>query len=487
MQKAALYIRVSTDEQTEYSPSAQKTALLEYANKNNYLVQDEHIFIDEGISGRIAEKRPGFMRMIGLAKSTPHPFDAILIHKFDRFARNREDSVVYKSLLRKECGIKVISITEHIEDDKFAIILESMLEAMAEYYSLNLSDEVKKGMIEKAKRGEHSGTCPIGYKLDKSSKTLLIDNKYSNMIRLIFNIYTNDNKSLYEIAKNLNLLGYRTKKKKLFSKRSIEYIIKNPVYYGYNRWNYRKGGNNIPNSDDQWIIEKAQHEPIIEKELWDRAQLKFNKNKAISSTHSRPINEKKHWLSSLLRCSSCGSTMSANKVKGKYINFRCSKYFEGSCNTPNYISGRKIENYVLKKLEKDLDNFRDINISKKDSSTSFKSEDITLLQQQLKRISKKYELANKSYLEEIDTLKEYEANKRNIDNEKNRLIEKLEKLKIEESQNKNDSIMHISSPTDLLYLDNSSIVTKHKIAKSFIKQIVFNSKENTIIIDLYLD
>ena len=81
--------------------------------------------------------------MIKKAKSTPKPFDVILVHKFDRFARNREDSVVYKSLLRSELGIQVLSITENIGDDKMSVIIESMLEAMAEYYSLNLSDEVK--------------------------------------------------------------------------------------------------------------------------------------------------------------------------------------------------------------------------------------------------------------------------------------------------------------------------------------------------------
>ena len=115
------------------------------------------------------KKGPAFLRMIATAKSKPRPFDVILVHKFDRFARSREDSVVYKSMLRKDCGIKVISITEQFEDDKFSIILEAMLEAMAEYYSLNLADEVKKGMFEKARRGEHIGKAPYGYDLiDKS-------------------------------------------------------------------------------------------------------------------------------------------------------------------------------------------------------------------------------------------------------------------------------------------------------------------------------
>ena len=141
---AAAYIRVSTEDQTEYSPEAQLKALRRYAAQNNMVLDDRYIFSDEGISGRKAEKRPGFMSMIAHAKSREHPFDVILVHKFDRFARSREDSVVYKSMLRRECNVRVISITESIEDDKFSVILEAMLEAMAEYYSINLSDEVKK-------------------------------------------------------------------------------------------------------------------------------------------------------------------------------------------------------------------------------------------------------------------------------------------------------------------------------------------------------
>ena len=138
MQYAAAYIRVSTDDQVEYSPDAQLRAIKNYCEKNDYYLDPAYIYIDEGYSGRKAKKRPAFMKMIGAAKKKPAPFQAILCHKFDRFARSREDSVVYKSLLRKECGVAVISITETIENDKMSIIMESMLEAMAEYYSINL-------------------------------------------------------------------------------------------------------------------------------------------------------------------------------------------------------------------------------------------------------------------------------------------------------------------------------------------------------------
>ena len=100
LKTAAAYIRVSTEDQIEYSPASQLEKIREYAKRNGYMLPEEFIFADEGISGRNTAKRPEFNRMIGTAKQKPKPFDAILLWKFSRFARNREDSIVYKSMLR---------------------------------------------------------------------------------------------------------------------------------------------------------------------------------------------------------------------------------------------------------------------------------------------------------------------------------------------------------------------------------------------------
>ncbi|MBC7959172.1 MAG: recombinase family protein, partial [Vallitaleaceae bacterium] len=144
-QRAAAYIRVSTADQTEFSPDAQLKQIKEYASKNSMFLAEANIYADEGISGRSTGKRVAFNNMIKNAKMKPRPFDVILVHKFNRFARNREDAIIFKSLLKRDCGIKVISITEPIEDDKIGIIIESVLDAFSEYYSVNLSEEVKKG------------------------------------------------------------------------------------------------------------------------------------------------------------------------------------------------------------------------------------------------------------------------------------------------------------------------------------------------------
>ena len=131
MKIAAAYIRVSTDGQLEYSPDSQLKVVRDYAQKNGMLLPESFIFQEEeGISGKQAEKRPAFMRMVGMAKQKPKPFDCILLWKFSRFARSRRDSIVYKTMLRKQLGIDVISVTEQLGDDKLSLLLEAVIEAM---------------------------------------------------------------------------------------------------------------------------------------------------------------------------------------------------------------------------------------------------------------------------------------------------------------------------------------------------------------------
>ena len=103
---AAAYIRVSTDRQTELSPDSQLKVIRQYAKQNGYIIPKEYVFRDDGISGRSAEKRPSFNQMIATAKQNPSPFSAIMVWKFSRFARNQEEAIVYKSMLKKN-GVTV--------------------------------------------------------------------------------------------------------------------------------------------------------------------------------------------------------------------------------------------------------------------------------------------------------------------------------------------------------------------------------------------
>lgn len=486
----AMYIRVSTDDQLEFSPDAQKRALTEYAKKNGYQIDDRYIFIDEGISGTSAKRRPSFMRMIATAKQKPKPFDAILVHKFDRFARSREDSVVYKSLLRKECGIKVISITEQMEDDKFSVILEAMLEAMAEYYSLNLSDEVMKGMEEKARRGGVQTRPCLGYDIVDNKRVININE--SKTVNKIYELCISGN-SLGTIAKTLNRLGYRNKTGNLFDSRRIKYILENPVYIGVNRWNLTtyKGNRKITNDKKDWIVVENAHEPIIDKETWEEAQKALSKwHKDVKPRSTNYI----HWLGGILRCSKCGTTLVYKTARfprkdGTIRNadgFQCGKFKGGSCDTSNYISVINIENQVRDILREALNIVNETgSLNGLNVENTRVKEEIELYDMQLSKLNHKLDLAKNAYLNEIDTLEEYKQNKKAIQaeiDEINNLINNNELSKEVICDFKNKFINAINAIDD----NTLSIESKNNYLKTFIRSIVYDKANGTLTTNFYI-
>ena len=238
MKTAAAYIRVSTHYQEELSPDAQRRLIIDYAKSHSMVISNDYIFVDSGISGRKAEKRPAFMRMIELAKTTPRsPFDVILIWKFSRFARNQEESIVYKSLLRKQCNVEVVSITEPTTSDMFGGLIERIIEWMDEFYSIRLAEDVTRGMTEKALRGGFQASPPLGYEIPSKGSPPVIVPDQAKIVQMIFQKYAGTSMGFYEIAKFMNGLGYRTKKGSSFEARTIQYIIQNPMYKGFARWN----------------------------------------------------------------------------------------------------------------------------------------------------------------------------------------------------------------------------------------------------------
>lgn len=205
--KVAIYARVSSEKQdTDLSISAQLKALRDYAQRNGHQVVRE--FIDEAESGRTTA-RPAFREMVSLARRPQKPFHAILVWKFSRFARSREDSIVYKTMLRKN-GVQVISITEPFEDTPTGRLLEAMIESLDEFYSANLGEEVTRGMRESASRGFYlASRTPYGYRRvkvrdgDKERPRLEIEPGQAKIVASIFNSVV-QGKELKEIVRELN-------------------------------------------------------------------------------------------------------------------------------------------------------------------------------------------------------------------------------------------------------------------------------------------
>lgn len=357
MKNAVLYARYSSNMQTENSIEAQKLAIYGYAKDNSFKIITE--YIDRAKSGTTVAKRDEFNRM--LAESAEGEFDYVIVHKFDRFARNRNDSRASKKIL-EENGVKVISVLEPISDNPEGIIMEGLAETMSEYYSANLSREVKKGFNVRALKCQNNGgRPPLGYMVDRETETFIINENEAVIVRLIFDLYTKGYSYGY-ILNELNARGYKTRLGNPFAKNSLHDLIKNKKYCGYyifNRRMSKKFGkvNSHKNRPQEEIIEiKGGIPAIIGEET-------YNKAMAIMETHKRSPaqNCAKHiyLLSGLVTCGHCGEIMHGNthtNVKGSiFHSYRCEKKCDKAC--PNLeISQERLDDYVLKILEENIFN-----------------------------------------------------------------------------------------------------------------------------------
>ncbi len=480
--RAALYIRVSTEDQVENSPEAQRKALYAYAKNAGMEIITECIYEDKGKSGRTAEKRPDFMRMISDAKKKPKPFDVILVHKFDRFARNREDSIVYKSMLRKKQGIQVISISESMEENKYSLILESMLEAMAEFFSLNLAEEVKKGMTEKAGRGELQTMAPLGYRA--VNNMLEIIEEEAVFIRYIFSQFVEHDTEINVIARQLNSMGCKTKKGNKIGRMEVTYILGNPVYTGKLRWT--PSGRNLRGLPcDDTIIVDAKHTPIIEKELYDKASDKLVEMRRIAKPSGRPYSEYSHWLSGLLKCSNCGSTLTY-KPHYKSSGFQCRGYANAKCNISHHISVRKIEQAILSELNSALDSndVTDFRLTVKRADTKEKCDELTIKEKQYTRVTGQLKRASDAYLAEIYTIDEYKAIKDRLEEEMVHLTTEIKALKNDPPQKTTESIdakfkEKVEGIVDVL-TSECKLEDKIKAIKSIVDKIVYDKPNRRI-------
>ena len=481
---AALYIRVSTEDQIELSPDSQKKLLLDYACKNGLIVDDEHIFMDEGISGRKAEKRPAFMKMIGLAKKKENkPFNRILVWKFSRFARNQEESIVYKNMLRKD-GVEVISISEPIIDGPFGSLIERIIEWMDEYYSIRLSSEVFRGMKEKAQRGGVQSSKPFGYDI--------IDNKYvvipeqADAIKLIYSKFI-DGLGYKEIANILNARGILNKKGNMFEGRNIKYILENPVYCGLVRWNYasQQNGSRKIKDASEWIISQGNHAPIISKEMYEEAQ-KIIKSKNNTYQDRKPlISEYKHYLGGLLRCSSCGGTLtyaayskSSITPNSKYRGyFLCNKFRKGSCDTKTHITVKQAEAAILSTLKDNLSKFENKKYKSICIDIKNNEDDIRILKKQLTRIPDKLKKAKDLYINGIDSIEEFSATKQTLLNEKKELEDKIKQYESKGIDQK--YFINKINTTIQLIENNCDKNTINKQLKGFISKIVIDNLSKT--------
>lgn len=464
MNTAAAYIRVSTDDQVEFSPDSQLKAIRKYAKEHELILPEEYVFVDEGISGRKADKRPSFQRMIGTAKLKPKPFDVILLWKFSRFARNREDSIVYKSMLRKQCGIDVVSVSEQLTEDKTSILIEALIEAMDEYYSLNLSEEVRRGMTEKFSRGGVVSQPPFGYKMGDG--VFVPDESTAGIVKMMFADYLSG-LGARQIAQKLNDMGYRTIKGNLWENRTVEYVLTNPVYIG----KLRRSKDPTDRADrfhENVTLVDGKHEPIITPEIFDEAAQRRRETKKAYTRYAR-TDPAEYMLKGLIRCDKCGSTLT---MSGDHSYLQCHRYAKGVCKVSHAINTSKINKLVIDKLKEDLStgSFEFSSEPKESAGT------VSSVTPQLERERRKLERIKEAYEAGIDTLEEYRENKVKV-TARITALEAQEAAENERKQTPEDINRMIagcvSSNLDALQSDQTSETVKNMILREFVDRIIF--------------
>ncbi len=283
---AVIYARYSSHSQTEQSIEGQLAAAHAYARGHGYTVVRE--YCDRAQTGR-NDNRDAFQRM--LSDTDKHQFDVIITWKVDRIGRNREDIAFNKHRCKKN-GVRIEYVAENLPDSAESVILESVLEGMAEYYSLQLSTNIRRGQLESAKKLQCvGGTRPLGYDVDRETKRYIRDEKTAPIVKQIFDRYA-EGQTEKEIIDWLNEQGIRTTKKKPFSKSSLATLLHNEKYIGVYIYGDIRIEDGMP--------------ALVDRDTFDRVQELMKINRRAPShtwTHAEYI------LTDKLFCGKCGSPM----------------------------------------------------------------------------------------------------------------------------------------------------------------------------------
>ena len=330
-----IYARYSSDKQREESIEGQLKFCRAYAKDKGYDIINE--YIDKAMSAKTAN-RPSFQKMI--RDSSKKQFQGVIVYQLDRFARNRVDSAKYKTILSKN-GVKVYSANENIAEGASGILLESVIEGLAEYYSAELSEKVTRGMnINADKCLSNGGVTPFGYKIQ--NKHYVIDQEAAPIVREIFTMYANGMKAK-DICDNLNARKIKTGTGSKFNKNSLHSILKNRKYLGIYIYKGVETPGGMPQIVDNDLFDKVSEQMAINKKLPARARAKTE-----------------YLLTTKLFCGYCKEMMighSANKKsKGgiKYNYYKCKNTGANRHCKKKMIRKDYIENIVIDACEKFL-------------------------------------------------------------------------------------------------------------------------------------
>lgn len=332
-ERAVVYARYSSHRQGEQSIEGQLAAAKAYANARGYTII--HEYIDRAMTGR-NDNRDEFQRM--LSDCGKKQFTVIIVWKVDRFGRNREE-ITFNKYRAKKHGVRVEYVAENMGEGPESVILESVLEGMAEYYSLQLSQNIKRGYLENAKKCKYAGgRVPLGYKLD-SEHRFVIDPDTAPTVRRIFAMYS-EGQTIAEVIAQLNEEGLHTNMGLPFTKNSLRALLKNEKYIGI--YDFKNGEVRIENGVPA----------IVDKDTFYKTQ------KLLQTNQRAPFarwTKADYILTNKLFCGSCGSLMigesGTSKTGARYNYYSCTNHKHKKDCRRRAVRQDLIEPYVLENTQ----------------------------------------------------------------------------------------------------------------------------------------
>ena len=448
--KVAIYCRVSTTEQAEegYSIDEQNIKIREYCEREGHEIYN--LYEDRGISGKNITNRPGIKQL--LQDATENKFDLVIVWKLNRISRKLLDILNIVELLNKH-NIAFRSLTENFETETPSGKLQlNIMGAIGEFERETIAENVKMGLLARAKEGRWNGGVVLGYDLvelnnegkKRKNTVLKINEKEANTVRRIFELYSQGH-GYKAVVNRINKEGHKTKRNGEFAVSTVKEILQNPVYIGKIRYNVRqdwskKRRNNI-NANP--ILSDGIHEPIIDVETWNKVQVILKER---SKKHNK-VYDCEFPLTGILKCPVCGAgmTISRSTAKRKDGTRRINEYYScgnwknkgtAVCNS-NSIRVEVADEYVLNKIMELINNE---SILKKvvDNINQNKSTKLKQILEQLEQVNKEIEKLTSKKSKNIELFEDGIVDKSELSIRVKSINDDIEKLKYREQELKQD-------------------------------------------------